>query len=165
MINKGFTLLELVLAMGIFSIISVASVWLVFLSLGVRDLSTATSGTEESLRNFERVFKQSAGSASTVGGGGNVLTLKNSTDCWSYSFDPISSNLNFDHITAANCVPNPNPSTKFFPTNTKMSNFAFSVIPLPTGGRQISAGGMLTTTLPFNSFMEAFSTTVTNVID
>ena len=163
--NKGFTLLELVIATGIFSMISVASVWMLFLSLNLRDLSSATIRTEESLRIFNQTFRLASLNASTVTGGGTALLLKSAGECWSFLYDQNLKNIKFDHVSQSGCVPNPSPTSLFFPSQTVVDNFSFSITSLPTGGRQISALGSLTTFLPFNSYSETFQATVTNVID
>lgn len=163
--QNAFTLVELLISMGIFSVISVASVWLVFLSLSLRDLSSATSKTEESLRIFNHTFRQASQNASSVSGGGNSILMKTATECWSFVYDGTVKKIKYDHTIVAGCNPNPTPTNLFFPTMIVVDNFVFNVSPLSTGGRQINATGKITSVLPFNSFSENFSATVANVID
>lgn len=163
--DNGFSLLELIIAMGIFSVISIASVGMMFLSLNLRDLSSATTMTEESLRVFNQTFRQASLSTTATAGGGASLLLKNTGECWSFLYDQTIKNVRYEHVVQTGCTPNPNPASLFFPSQTRVNSFSFSVTSLPTGGRQISAQGSLTTVLPFNSYSETFQTTVTNVID
>lgn len=162
---NGFTILELIIAMGIFSIISVASVWLVFLNMSLRDLSSASVKTEEALRIFNHSIQQAVQNASAIAFENNTLLLKSPTDCWSFNYDSFQKKLKYDHLKQTECNPNPNPTTLFFADSNTVDNLVFTVSPLSTGGKQITATGSLSTILPFNSYIQPFTFTVISLID
>lgn len=162
---KGFTLLETLLAMTIISVISVAAVYMLFLSLNLRDLTLTTTKTQESLRVFDRAFREAATGASSVAGGGGSIFLKTSSVCWSFVYDPLIKNLKYSKTTQANCVSNPTPQNLFFATTSKINSLSFTIAPLSTGGRQIIVNGTIETKLPFDVYTTSFSNTYINLID
>lgn len=162
---KGFSLLETLLAMTIVSVISVAAVYMLFLSLNLRDLTLTTTKTQESLRVFDRALREAVIGAKTVSGGGNSLFLNTDSQCWSFVYDAVSKNVKYSKITQTNCVVDPSPTNLFFPTTTKINSLTFSILPLSSGGRQIVMSGTVQTTLPFDVYSTSFSNTYINLID
>lgn len=162
---KGFSLLETLLAMTIVSVISVASVYMLFLSLNLRDLTLTTTKTQESLRIFDRSLREAIIGASTVSGGGSSLFLSTTSQCWSFVYDGVAKNVKYSKVVQAGCVADPSPTSLFFATSTKINSLAFSIINLSSGGRQIVMSGTVQTTLPFDVFSTSFSNTYINLID
>lgn len=163
--QAGISMLEVIITLSILSVISVASVWLVFTTLSLRDQALATTTTTESLRVFSRTLSRSIQSASVVGGTSNSLLLTSAAECWSFVYDPIYKNVRYSQIIASGCTPDPSPTTLFFPSYSEISAFTFSATPLVTGGRQVSASGVINTIFPFENYQTSFSDTFTNVID
>lgn len=163
--NTGATLLETLIAIGIFSLLSVAATWLVFSSVNLRDATLATTRTIESLRVFNHTLRQAVTGAQTVTHTPTTLNLFSSANCWSFAYSALQNNLLYDHTTTPGCVPNPNPTTLFFPTSTQLTNFSFSVYPLATGGRQVIVASDIQTVLPFSDYQTSFSQTIVNLVD
>lgn len=158
-------MLEVIITLGIMSIVSVASVWLVFTTLALRDLTLATTSTSEALRVFSWTLSHSVRGATVVSGSATTLLLTGVNECWSFVYDDVAKNIRYAKTLAIGCSPNPVPSELFFPSYSQLTNFSFSVNPLPTGGRQVTAMGAINTILPFENYQTSFSDTFTNVID
>ena len=163
--HSGFTLVETIISMGIISVISVASVYLLFLSLNLRDLVGATVKTEESLRVFSRILHESVIGAVSISGSGNSIFLRSQNECLSFVYDSNLKNLKYSRIILAGCTPDPNPSALFFPSSTKINTMSFVVTNLTTGGRQVNANGLIKTTLPFDTYETTFSISYVNLVD
>ena len=163
--QAGVSMLEVVITLSIMSIVSVASVWLVFTTLSLRDLVLATTATSESLRVLSHALSRAVRGASVVGGSPTSLLITSVDECWSFVYDAGVKNLRYAKTMAAGCVPNPNPSELFFPSYSQLTNFSFLVAALPTGGRQVTASGVMNTILPFENYETSFSDTFTNVVD
>lgn len=163
--NRGISVLEVVITLGILSVVSVASVWLVFTTLALRDQALAITTTSESLRVFSRTLSRAIQSASVISGSGQSLLLTAQNECWSFVYDTISLNVRWSHTEASGCAPNPNPATLFFPSYSQIISLNFTVFPLATGGRQVFALGVINTILPFENYQTNFSDTFSNVID
>ncbi len=158
-------MLEVIITLSIMSIVSVASVWLVFTTLSLRDLTLATISTSEALRVFSSTLSRAVRSATVVSSTPSSLLLTSESECWSFVYDEAAKNLRYAKAAAAGCSPNLAPSDLFFSSYSQLSSFSFSVNPLPTGGRQITAIGAINTILPFENYQTSFSDTFTNVID
>ncbi len=158
-------MLEVVITLSILSVVSVASVWLVFTTLSLRDQALATTATNESLRVFSRTLSKAVQGASVVSGTPTSLLLTSISECWSFVYDATAKNVRYSQIVAQGCTPNPSPSTLFFPSYSEVTSFNFSVSPLATGGRQVFASGVVNTILPFENYQINFSDTFTNVVD
>ncbi len=163
--QAGVSMLEVIISLSILSVISVASVWLVFTTLSLRDSALATTTTTESLRVFSRTISKAVQNASVVGGTGSSLLLTSASECWSFVYDSIYKNIRYSQILASGCTPNLTPTTLFFPSYSEITSFTFSVTPLPNGGRQIFASGVINTIFPFENYQISFADTFTNVID
>lgn len=162
---KGFSLLETLLAMTIVSVVSVASVYMLFLSLSLRDLTLTTTKTQESLRVFDRALREAVTGATSVSGSGGSLYLSTASRCWSFAYDSITKNVKYTNLSQVNCSPDPNPTTPFFASPTKINSLSFVITPLSSGGRQIIMNGTMQTTLPFDFFSTSFSNVYLNLID
>ncbi len=159
------SMLEVIITLSIMSIVSVASVWLVFTTLALRDLTLATTSTSESLRVFSSTLARAVRNAAGVSSSPSSLFLTSADECWSFVFDESAKVLRYNQTTSVGCTPDPSPSESFFSSYSQISNFTFSVSALPTGGRQITAIGTVTTILPFENYQTSFLETFTNVID
>lgn len=164
-LQAGISVLEIVITLSILSVISVASVWLVFTTLSLRDKALATTLTQESLRVFTVKLRQAVLSANVASGTSTSLLLTSASECWSFVYDSVAQNVRYSQVLASGCVPNPNPSTNFFPSVSAISSMTFTVVSLATGGRQVTATGVIKTTLPFDSYQTSFADTFTNVVD
>lgn len=158
-------MLEVIITLGIMSIVSVASVWLVFTTLALRDLTLATTSTSEALRVFSWTLSRAVRNATVVSGSATTLLLTGADECWSFVYDDVAKNVRYAKTTAIGCSPNPAPSELFFSSYSQLTNFTFSINPLSTGGRQVTAMGAINTILPFENYQTSFSDTFTNVID
>lgn len=164
--TSGFTLIEILVAISIFSLLTVASAWMIFSSLSLRDKTLATTTHQEFTRVFLNSFIQATQNAKTITGGGTSLFTQNPTDCWSFVYDSINQDILFTHISVADCTPDPSPSTSFFNSSTtQIQNLIFNIKPLVTGGREVSVNGLMSILLPFDSYQNTFSQTVVNLID
>ena len=163
--HSGFTLFETLLAMTIVSLVSVTSVYILFLSLNLRDLTLTTTKTEESIRVFNRQLKAAViGAQSVTGGSGSIFT-RSETECWSFVYDAVSKNVKYSQIKEGGCTPVPNPSNLFFPSSTKVNSMVFQVSNITTGGRLVGVSGTIQTTLPFDTYQTTFSESYVNLID
>src|SRR5512138_2610851 len=124
-LHSGFTLFETLLAMAIISVISVASIYMLYLSLNLRDLSLGSARTEEALRIFDRTLRNAALNSKTITGGGTSLFLTSPSTCWSFVYDSISKNIKYAKISQAGCTPTQNPGTGFFPSTVKITALNF----------------------------------------
>lgn len=163
--QAGTSMLEVIITLGVMSVISVASVWLVFTTLALRDQALATTTTTESLRVFSKTLAKAIQNASVVSGTATSLLLTSENECWSFVYDSVYKNIRYSQILASGCTPNPNPAALFFPSYSEISSFTFSVVSLSTGGRQVFASGVINTIFPFENYQASFSDTFTNVID
>ncbi|OGD69805.1 hypothetical protein A3A84_01975 [Candidatus Collierbacteria bacterium RIFCSPLOWO2_01_FULL_50_23] len=163
--QAGTSMLEVIITLSIMSVISVASVWLVFTTLSLRDQVLATTTTTESLRVFSRTLTRAIQNTSVVGGSSSSLLLTSAAECWSFVYDSISKNVRYSQTLASGCTPNPDPTILFFPSYSEISAFNFSVASLATGGRQVTVSGVINTIFPFENYQTSFSDTFTNVID
>lgn len=163
--NKGFTILELLIAVGIFSIVSVTSVWLVFSSLSLRDQTLASTRAQEQLRVFSQTLRGAIQNSRVVSGGGNTLQLTSQDSCWTFIFDDLLENVRYGQTAGVGCSPDPTPQTSFFAPTTEVSDLEFTITPLSTGGREVRVEGSLRIVLPFDDYMVDFSDTFTNLID
>lgn len=163
--QAGFTILELLIALGIFGLVAVGTTGMIFSAISLRDQALATTRTEESLRTFNHILREAVQGAKAVTGGGNRLFLTGTSDCWSFVFDSATKNINYAEVVSVGCTPNMNPATRFFPATVQASGLVFSITPLSTGGRQVTVSGTVQTILPFSDYQTSFSNTFTNVID
>ena len=161
----GFTLVELIMSLGIISVISVASVYTIFLSLNLRDLTLATTELEDSTRTFNHYMRRAVLGSKSITGGGNSLFLSSQDRCFSFVFDAGSQNIRFAEINESGCSPNLNPSNLFFPDSTRVEFFTFTLFALATGGRQVNTNGSFVTIMPLSSYQTDFSGTYINLID
>lgn len=162
---NGFTVLELLLAVSVFSLISVASVSLVFSGLNIRDQARASLKTQEQLRVFSQTLRAAVVGAKIISGGGGSLLITGSDVCWSFIHDGGIKNIRFSKVVGVGCIPDPSPQSLFFPYPSQIQSFAFALAPLPTGGRQVAVDGNLKVILPFDDYEVDFSDTFTNLID
>lgn len=163
--SKGFTLIEIVIAIATVSIVSVATMYILFLSLSLRDLTLTSTRTEESLRIFDRYLRLSVLDALAITGGGNTLYLQGESECWSFVYDSVDQNLKYAKTTQTGCTPETNPATLFFPSSTKTTSMNFLITPLSSGGRQVKIDGTLKTTLPLDVYETNFSGVYINLVD
>ncbi|EKD53226.1 MAG: hypothetical protein ACD_61C00105G0002 [uncultured bacterium] len=163
--HSGFTLFETLLAMTIVSLVSVTSVYILFLSLNLRDLTLATTQTEESMRIFNRQLRQAVIGAKSVTGGSDSIFTRSQTECWSFVYDPLSKNIKYSELKQEGCTPDPDPSTLFFPSSSKINSIAFTISDISTGGRLVGVTGTIQTTLPFDTYQTTFSESYVNLID
>ncbi len=163
--QKGFTLLETILAMSIVSLVSVASVNMLFLSLNLRDLTLSTTKTQEAIRVFERLLRQAVLNAQNVSGGGSEIFLRSQGECWSFVYDAANKNMKYSKIVQNGCSPDPNPTDLFFATETKIDSISFAFSPITTGGRIVNVSGSIKTILPFDVYETTFSESFVNLID
>ena len=91
--QAGVSMLEVVITLSIMSIVSVASVWLVFTTLSLRDLVLATTATSESLRVLSHALSRAVRGASVVGGSPTSLLITSVDECWSFVYDADVKNL------------------------------------------------------------------------
>ncbi|MBI1872008.1 hypothetical protein HYS10_01170 [Candidatus Collierbacteria bacterium] len=164
-LEAGVSVLEIVITLSILSVVSVASVWLVFTTLSLRDKALATTLTQESLRVFTAKLRLAVLNANVVSGTSTSLLLTSASECWSFVYDSVAQNIRYSQILSSGCTPDPNPSTNFFPTITSIGSITFTINPLATGGRQVTATGVVKTTLPFDNYQTSFADTFTNVVD
>jgi hypothetical protein len=158
-------MLEVIISLSIMSIVSVASVWLVFTTLALRDLALATTATSESLRVFGHILSRVVVGANVITSSPTTLFLTSANECWSFVYDANTKQVFYAQTLATGCAPNPNPANVFFPSYTQVDNFIFGVSTLPTGGRQVTVTGVVNTILPFENYQVSFSNTFTNVVD
>ncbi len=163
--QDGFTLFETLLAITIISLVSVTSMYILFLSLNLRDMTLATTKTEESIRIFERSFRQAALGALNVTKGTNSIFLRSTDECWSFLYDSINKSVKYTKIVQTGCTPDANPGTLFFPASTKINSLTFSVIPLATGGNLVGMSGTVQSTLPLDTYQSSFSESFVNLMD
>lgn len=163
--QTGTSMLEVVITLSVMSVISVASVWLVFTTLSLRDQSLATTTTTESLRVFSRTLNRAIQNAAVVSSTQTSLLLTSASECWSFVYDSVYKNVRYSDIVASGCTPNPNPTTLFFPSYSEISSVTFSVTPMVTGGRQVTVSGIVNTIFPFENYQASFSDSFTNLID
>jgi len=163
--QAGISTLEVIITLSIMSVISVASVWLVFTTLSLRDQVLATTTTAESLRVFSHSLSSGIQKASVVSSSPTTLFLTSANECWSFIYDSSVKNIYYASSMASGCTPNLSPNLLFFPSNTQVTSFTFQLNPLSTGGRQITASGVVNTILPFGNYLINFSDTFTNLVD
>lgn len=163
--KNGFTLIEMIIAMTTISIVSVASMYILFLSLNLRDLTLTSSKTEESLRVFDRTLRKASTQALAITGGGSSILIRGKSECWSFAYDAVSQNVKYSKIAQNDCNPDPSPSSLYFPSSTKVTSMNFLVNPLSSGGRQVKVDGTLQTTLPLDVFQTSFSSAYVNLVD
>ena len=163
--SSGFTVLELLIAVSIFSLVSVASVGMVFFGLGLRDQTLAATRVQEQLRVFSHTLRTAILGARVISGDEKSLLITASNTCWSFVYDSVQKNVLYSQAIGADCVPDPAPQTLFFSTSAEMSEFSFLILPLPTGGRQVSVSGKIEAVLPLNDYEVDFSDTFTNLVD
>lgn len=161
----GVSMLEVVITLSIMSIVSVASVWLVFTTLSLRDLTLATTTSSESMRVFSNSLSRAVRNASVVSGTPTSIFLTSATECWSFVYDSNTKKVFYSLISSAGCTPNLNPTISFFPSVSQVTNLIFNISNLTTGGRQVTVTGVINTILPFENYQISFSDTYTNVID
>lgn len=162
---SGFTLLETLLAISIVSFVSVTSVYMLFLSLNLRDLTLATTKTQEAIRIFERSLRQAVLSAQNISGGGGSIFIRSQNECWSFVYDNIEKNVLYSKISQNGCTPNPSPTSLFFAPETKINSISFSFSPITSGGQTVKVDGLIKTILPFDVYETTFSETLVNLID
>ncbi len=162
---KGFTLFETLLAITIISMVSVTSMYILFLSLNLRDMTLATTKTEESLRIFERAFRQAALGAISVTKGTNSIFFRSSDECWSFLYDTVNKSVKYTKTVQVDCTPDPNPIISFFPASTKVNSLSFSIIPIATGGNLVGMSGTVESTLPLDTYQTSFSKSFVNLMD
>ncbi len=160
----GFTLIEVVVTLAIFSVISVAAVWMVFTTLALRDKAAATIRSQESLRVFISSLNLATRGATAVSATSTTLSTTAPSNCWSFSYNAATLSLLFDSSSVASCSP-PSATTAFFDSSTKVDSLAFSVLTLATGGREIRVQGTIHTYLPLADYALNFSETVVNLVD
>ncbi len=158
-------MMETLLAMTIVSMVSVTSVYILFFSLNLRDQTLATTKTEESIRVFERSFRQAALGAENISGDANSIFLRSESECWSFVYDSVMKNVKYSKILQEACIPNESPSELFFPTMTNIKTLSFSFSPITTGGNLVSVIGSMETVLPFDSHETTFSDSFVNLVD
>ncbi len=162
---KGFTLFETLLAMTIVSLVSITSVYILFLSLNLRDLTLTTTKTDESVRVFERSFREAVLGAQSISGDTHSIFLRSQSECWSFVYDDGNKNVRYSAKMQSGCTPDINPSDFFFPSSTKIEDISFIVSPISTGGRLVKVNGTIQTILPFDVFQKSFSLSYVNLID
>jgi len=162
---RGFTLFETLLAMTIVSIVSVTSVYILFLSLNLRDLTLTTTKTDESVRVFERFLREAVLGAQSISGDNQSIFLRSQSECWSFVYDAVNKNVKYSSKIQSGCIPDPNPSSYFFPLSSKIEAISFLVSPITTGGRLVKVSGTIQTILPFDIFQKTFSLSYVNLID
>ncbi len=162
---KGFTLLETILSMSIVSLVSVTSIYILFLSLNLRDLTLATTRTEESIRVFEHAVRQGTLGAVSISGNSSSLFLRSANECWSFVYDSSAKNVFYTKTLQVGCITDPNPATLFFPSTTKITSMIFSYSPIATGGNLVRVLGTIQTVLPFDTYETNFSESFVNLID
>lgn len=163
--ESGISIIEITISLGILSIISTASVWLVFTSLSLRDQALATIQTNEAIRVFSHTLRRAIQTASVISGSATTLLITSPTECTSFAYDQAARNVRYSKITSTGCAPDPNPTNLFFPTVTKINSATFTVSALPTGGRQVNVTGTVQTILPFNNYLTSFTETYINLVD
>lgn len=163
--QAGFTLFETLIATSIISIVSLASVYMLFLSLSLRDMTSSTAKTEESTRVLDRSLRQAIAGAQAITGSGTELFLRSEAECWSFVYDGNIKNLKYAKISQTGCSADPNPTDLFFPESTTVNNMSFTYGPLATGGRHVRITTELETVLPFDSYVSTFSNSYVNLVD
>lgn len=163
--EAGISVLELLITLSIMSVLSIASVWLVFTTLSLRDKTKATTLTQESIRVLTNFVQKASINSSTVTGSNTSLFATSANECWSLLYDSVNKLVRFNDIAASGCTPDTNPTKLFFPSEVKVNSFTVSITPLSTGGRQVGVSGVLQTILPFDNYQASFSISNTNVID
>lgn len=156
---------EVVITLGILSVVSIASVWLIFTTLNLRDQALATTQTNESLRVFMKTLRQATMGATVVTGSATTLFLTAPSECWSFVYDAAAKSVRYAQSLTSGCTPDLNPATSFFSSVTQVPALTFMVIPLATGGRQVVVTGVVNTILPFENYQADFTNTFTNVVD
>lgn len=163
--QSGFTLLETIVAMTVVSLVSVTSVYILFLSLNLRDMTLTTTKTQEAIRVFERSFREAALGAISVTEGTNSLFLRSAERCWSFVYDPLAKNVKYTRTIQVGCVPDSNPVNLFFPSSIKISAMAFSVRSISTGGKLVEMTGTVQTVMPFDTYQTDISEAFVNLMD
>lgn len=163
--NLGVSTLEVIITLSILSVVSVASVWLVFTTLSLRDQVLATTTTAESLRVFSHILSGGIQKAAVISSTPTTLFLTSANECWSFIYDSNVKNIYYSQSKASGCTPNLTPSTLFFPSYSEISSFNFQLTNLATGGRQVTASGVINTILPFGNYLTNFTDTFTNLVD
>lgn len=163
--QAGFTLLETLIATSIISIVSLASVYMLFLSLSLRDMTSTTAKTEESMRVLDRSLRQAITGAQAITGSGTELFLRSAAECWSFVYDGNIKNIKYAKISQIGCSADTNPTELFFPESTKVNDMSFTYGSLATGGRHVRVTTVLETVLPFDSYASSFSNSYVNLVD
>ncbi|HCQ31190.1 TPA: hypothetical protein DIU27_02270 [Candidatus Collierbacteria bacterium] len=163
--QAGFTLFETLLAMTIVSFVSVTSIYILFLSLNLRDLTLSTTKTQESIRVFERSFRKAVLGAQSISGDSDSIFLRSQNECWSFMYDSVNKNLKYTVNSQIGCTPDPNPVDLFFPDATKIESMSFLISDIASGGRMVKVNGSISVTLPFDKYQTSFSESYVNLID
>lgn len=162
--TSGFTLIELVITIAIFATISVGAIWMVFTTISLRDKASATIRSQESLRVFIQSLHSSVSSATAITSTTNTIQITSPGNCLSFTYNQAAQALYYGVDTLSNCTP-PAASTTYFDSSTKVESLTFSLLSLPTGGRQVHVQGTLTTYLPLESYQLNFTESFVNLID
>lgn len=162
---RGFTLFETMLAMTIVSLVSVTSIYILFLSLNLRDLTQSTTISEESIRVFERSIREAVLGSQSITGNSGSLFLRSQSICWSFVYDPSILNVKYAKVSQTGCTPDLNPTSLFFPSSSRITALSFSFLPISTGGNLVRVAGTIQTVLPFDVYQTSFSESFVNLID
>lgn len=162
--QEGFTLIEILVGMAGVAAISVTIAGMVFNALSWQDRIRAEDKTNEGIRVFSRVLRQEVESALSVTSFGNEIRITGEDECFSFGWEQAGQRLNYQKVSGVGCAP-ADPAVSWFGPEVVVSNFAVTLRPLGTGGREVSVDLEISNNLPLGNFEKGLKITAVNLVD
>lgn len=158
--KKGFTLLELLVATTILSVISVVTTNILFETITTRSKQYSINSSNNEVRDFINEISKSIQEAYNIDIPNSNLILISGKECTAYKHNLVNSSIELATDTSSNCTPPTSGFVQVSSTNFKVDNLTFSPISNQTRSISLNLKGIYK--IANQSHDVNFSTTVFN---
>jgi len=163
--DRGFTLLEILVAIAVMSVIGVVTTAMLFSALSWRDKLLAMEQVEESNRVIRRMMERAVGEAEEIEVENNTLRTSKTGECWSFSWQDVTEELTYSHDQTVDCVPEVDPAGELLPQVVRVRDFEIKMRELSSEGKEVYWKMEISVTRPLGSYETEFEQTVINFVD
>ena len=161
---QGFTLIEMLIALAVFSIVGVATTGMLYSALTWGDRVRTLEEVEEGERILDRTLRRAIlnSTAMTESPEGTLL-LTGADECWSFVYRPLAQRIDYARVVASGCLPDTNPTESLLP-EIIVTGVDFDLTDFETGGRQLHLDAHLERAYPLGSYERDIEITVLNYL-
>jgi len=165
--KKGFTLIEVLVALSGVVVLAIGSTSFLFSILGQRDQAVAESLASEQAESVFLLVGTAVRSAKeiVVTDGGKTLELIGADECFKFSWDDVEKRLMFGRVEGIDCEAPENADKQLTSDKTVIERVNFSLLDPDDSSRAVNMEMDVTVFRPLWNTAQAFDQLFVNLVD